>query len=149
VRFLSATRLVILCRTREEALAALGIVRAWTDEAGLKLHPAKTHVGDCRLPGQGFEFLGYRFEAGRRLVRKKSLAKLKDSIRAKTARNRGDSLKVVIADLNPMLRELVRLLQASPSGDILRARRLHSSAPEVDVAEAEEEVPLRDRNPYQ
>ena len=95
---------VILCRAREEALAALDIVRAWTDEAGLKLHPAKTHVGDCRLPGQGFEFLGYRFEAGRRLVRKKSLAKLKDSIRAKTARNRGDSLKAVIADLNPMLR---------------------------------------------
>jgi RNA-directed DNA polymerase len=95
---------VILCRAREEALAALDVVRAWTDEAGLKLHPAKTHVGDCRLPGQGFEFLGYRFEAGRRLVRKKSLAQLKDSIRAKTARNRGDSLKVVIADLNPMLR---------------------------------------------
>jgi RNA-directed DNA polymerase len=95
---------VILCRAREEALTALDIVRAWTDQAGLTLHPAKTHVGDCRLPGQGFEFLGYRFEAGRRLVRKKSLAKLKDSIRAKTARNRGDSLKVVIADLNPMLR---------------------------------------------
>jgi hypothetical protein len=56
---------VILCRAREEALAALDIVRAWTDKAGLKLHPAKTHVGDCRLPGQGFEFLGYRFEAGR------------------------------------------------------------------------------------
>jgi RNA-directed DNA polymerase len=104
VRSLSATRLVIVCCAREEALAALAVVRAWTDEAGLKLHPAKTHVGDCRLPGQGFEFLGYRFEAGRRLVRKKSLAKLKDSIRAKTARNRGDSLKVVIADLNPMLR---------------------------------------------
>jgi RNA-directed DNA polymerase len=95
---------VILCRAREEALAALDIVRSWTDEAGLKLHPGKTHVGDCRLPGHGFEFLGYRFEAGRRLVRKKSLGKLKDSIRAKTARNRGDSLKVVIADLNPVLR---------------------------------------------
>jgi len=104
VRSLSATRLVILCRTREEALTALGVVRAWTDAAGVKLHPTKTHVGDCRLPGQGFEFLGYRFEAGRRLVRKKSLAKLKDSIRAKTARNRGDSLEVVIAELNPTLR---------------------------------------------
>src|SRR5215467_3654994 len=49
---------VILCRTREEALTALGVVRAWTDAAGVKLHPTKTHVGDCRLPGQGFEFLG-------------------------------------------------------------------------------------------
>ena len=40
---------------------------------GLTLHPDKTQVGDCRQPGQGFDFLGYRFEAGRRLVRKKSL----------------------------------------------------------------------------
>ena len=35
------------------------------------------------MPGEGFEFLGYRFEAGRRLVRKKSLNKLKDTIREK------------------------------------------------------------------
>ena len=30
---------------------------------------------------QGFEFLGYRFEAGQRQVRQKSLNKFKDSIR--------------------------------------------------------------------
>ena len=64
----------------------------------------KTHVGDCRIPGQGFEFLGYRFEAGRRFVRKKSLAKLKDKIREKTGRCRGASLEQVIVDLNPVLR---------------------------------------------
>jgi len=73
-------------------------------ENGLLLHPEKTHVGDCRVPGQGFEFLGYRFEAGRRLVRKKSLDKLKDRIREKTGRNRGDSLERIIADLNRSLR---------------------------------------------
>ena len=61
-------------------------------------------VGDCRTPGEGFEFLGYRFEAGRRFVRKKSLNKLKDSIRNKTRRTCGKSLTHVIADLNPMLR---------------------------------------------
>jgi len=38
-------------------------------------------VGDCRQPGQGFEFLGYRFEAGERHMRKKSPTKLKESIR--------------------------------------------------------------------
>jgi len=95
---------VILCRSREEADAALVEVRAWVSENGLALHPEKTHVGDCRQPGQGFEFLGYRFEAGRRLVRKKSLAKLKDSIRDKTRRTRGVSLDRIIADLNPVLR---------------------------------------------
>ena len=95
---------VILCRTREDAVAALDEVRTWVTENGLTLHPEKTHVGDCRVPGQGFEFLGYRFEAGRRTVRKKSLDKLKDGIREKTGRSRGDSLKRIIADLNPKLR---------------------------------------------
>ena len=95
---------VILCRTREEAEAALEDVRAWVSENGLALHPEKTHVGDCRQPGQGFEFLGYRFEAGQRHVRKKSLTKLKDSIRAKTKRTRGDTLARIVADLNSLLR---------------------------------------------
>ena len=95
---------VILCRSREEADAALAEVRAWVNEVGLTLHPTKTHVGECRQPGQGFEFLGYRFEAGRRFVRKKSLNKLKDSIRDKTRRCGGVSLETVIAGLNPMLR---------------------------------------------
>ena len=95
---------VILCRTREEADAALDLVRAWVAGAGLTLHPMKTHTGDCRMPGQGFEFLGYRFEVGRRFVRKKSLAKLKDSIRDKTRRTRGDSLEVIVVDLNRTLR---------------------------------------------
>jgi RNA-directed DNA polymerase len=95
---------VILCRTREAADAALDEVHAWVEANGLTLHPEKTHVGDCRVPGQGFEFLGYRFEAGRRTVRKKSLDKLKDAIRERTRRTRGDSLGVVIADLNRVLR---------------------------------------------
>ena len=95
---------VILCRTREEADAALAEVRAWVNENGLALHPEKTHVGDCRQPGQGFEFLGYRFEAGQRHVRQKSLNKFKDSIREKTRRTRGDSLACAVADLNPLLR---------------------------------------------
>ena len=95
---------VILCRSREEADAALAEVRDWVTANGLTLHPDKTHVGDCRIPGQGFEFLGYRFEAGRRWVRKKSLDRLKDRIRGATRRTRGDSLARVIADLNPVLR---------------------------------------------
>jgi len=62
---------VILCRTREEADAALERVRAWVMANGLTLHPEKTHVGDCRNVGEGFAFLGYRFEAdGARCVRR-------------------------------------------------------------------------------
>ena len=95
---------VILCRTEAEAEAALRQVEAWVADNGLTLHPDKTRIGDSRQPGQGFEFLGYRFEAGRRLVRKKSLKALKDKVRARTIRSRGDSLERIIGDLNPTLR---------------------------------------------
>ncbi len=95
---------VVLCQSREEAEAALAQIRAWVLANGLALHADKTQVGDCRQPGQGFEFLGYRFEAGRRWVRRKSLTRLKERIRAKTQRSRGESLARIVADLNPLLR---------------------------------------------
>jgi len=95
---------VILCPTAEQAERALAEVREWVAANELTLHPDKTHVGDCRIEGQGFEFLGYRFEAGKRRVRKKSLKALKDKIRGKTRRTRGQSLRRIIADLNPMLK---------------------------------------------
>jgi RNA-directed DNA polymerase len=95
---------VVLCRSEEEAAAALAQVREWVEANGLTLHPDKTHMGDCRQPGQGFEFLGYRFEAGQRWVRAKSLKRLRDKVREKTRRTRGDSLERVIGDLNPILR---------------------------------------------
>jgi len=99
-----ADDLVVLCKSREEAEAALAALRRWVSANGLRLHPDKTRLGDCRKPGEGFEFLGYRFEAGRRFVRKKSLARLKGRIREKTRRTRGHSLARVIDDLNPVLR---------------------------------------------
>ena len=86
---------VVLCRTAQQAQAALGEVRAWVEQNGLKLNAGKTHVGDCRQAGQGFEFLGYRFEVGRRWVRRKSLLALRERIRQKTRRTRGDSLAFI------------------------------------------------------
>ena len=53
---------------------------------------------------EGFDFLGYRFEGGQRRPRAKSLEKLKDTIRAKTKRNSGGSLKAIIAEVNRTLR---------------------------------------------
>jgi len=95
---------VILCASAAEAEAALRQVSAWVAANGLTLHPDKTRIGDCLQPGQGFDFLGYRFEAGHRFVRQKSLDGFKDKVRAKTGRSRGDSLGCIIADLNPLLR---------------------------------------------
>jgi RNA-directed DNA polymerase len=95
---------VILCRSRVEADAALAQVAVWVNENGLVLHPEKTRIANCRKKGNGFEFLGYRFERGRRDVRRKSLDKLKETIRELTGRSRGVSLERVIGDLNPKLR---------------------------------------------
>lgn len=95
---------VILCHNQAQAQTALQQVQNWVNANGLTLHPDKTHLGNCMEKGQGFEFLGYRFENGKRLVRQKSLKALKDKIRSKTKRNRGDSLKRIIQDLNPMLK---------------------------------------------
>jgi len=95
---------VILCRSEAEARDTLHVVQAWAVENGLTLHPDKTRIGDCRQPGEGFDFLGYRFEAGRRLVRKKSLKALRDKLRSRTIRSRGDSLGRIIGDINPTLR---------------------------------------------
>jgi RNA-directed DNA polymerase len=95
---------VVLCASEAEARAALRQIAAWVDANGLTLHPQKTRVGDCLQPGQGFDFLGYRFEGRRRFVRDKSLRAFKDKLREKTSRSRGDSLARIIADLNPLLR---------------------------------------------
>ena len=95
---------VILCETASQAQEALEQVKHWVGQNALNLHPDKTHAGDCTQRGQGFEFLGYRFEAGRRWVRGKSLKSLKDKVREKTKRTRGESLRVVIKELGPMLK---------------------------------------------
>lgn len=95
---------VILCHSEQEARQALAHVQEWVTTNGLTLHPDKTHIGDCRQQGQGFDFLGYRFEAGKRWVRKKSLKAFKDKVRSRTRRTEGKSLRQVIALLNPMLR---------------------------------------------
>jgi len=94
---------VILCRSAEEAQAALEEVKRWTAEAGLSLHPDKTRIADARSK-EGFEFLGYCFCEGRRWPRRKSLLKFRDAIRTRTPRTSGASMDRIIANVNPVLR---------------------------------------------
>jgi RNA-directed DNA polymerase len=93
---------VVLCRTADEAQRALEQVRAWTAEAGLRLHPVKTRIVDTNQGG-GFDFLGYHFERGLRWPRRKSLDKLRHTIRARTRRTSGESLPVILGHLNRTL----------------------------------------------
>jgi RNA-directed DNA polymerase len=97
-----ADDLVVLCRTRKEATAALAHLAHWTTTAGLQLHPEKTRLVDATR-SQGFDFLGYHFAQGKRWPRKKSLQKLQARVRTQTRRNQGHSLPVIIADVNRTL----------------------------------------------
>src|SRR5712692_5778156 len=93
---------VILCRSEAVARAALAKVQRWTAQAGLRLHPDKTRIVDATQPG-GFDFLGYHFERGYRWPRRKSVAKLKATIRGKTRRTHGHSLRTTIETVNQTL----------------------------------------------
>jgi len=94
---------VVLCANREQAQKALEQISQWVEENGLKLHPTKTRLVDASQRG-GFDFLGYHFERGTKWPRKKSLDKLKDTIRIKTRRNNGRSMKAICRDLNRSLK---------------------------------------------
>ena len=95
---------VILSRSKEEAESALEEMKQWTEKAGLTLHPEKTRIVDARRKKGGFDFLGYHFERGLRWPREKSVKKLKETIKPKTKRANGRSLRAIIDDLNPRLR---------------------------------------------
>jgi RNA-directed DNA polymerase len=93
---------VILCRSQEEAQRALTAVAGWVAEAGLTLHPTKTRVVEAS--SAGFDFLGYHFRGAKHWPRQKSLAKLKDTLRAKTKRTNGTSLGTIIGAVTSTLR---------------------------------------------
>ena len=89
---------VILCRSQEQAEAALEEVRRFVQEAGLTLHPEKTHIVDSRE--RSFDFLGYSFRGKLRFPRAKSHSKLVDTIRRLTPRKSGQSLEATILGIN-------------------------------------------------
>jgi RNA-directed DNA polymerase len=96
---------VILCRSREEAEAALQAIEQWISAAGLVLHPEKTRLVDLNQDGAGFDFLGYHFRrGGKRWPRKKSVHQLKTQLREQTRRTNGQSLRCIIQEVNPTLR---------------------------------------------
>lgn len=103
-----ADDMVVLCRSHQEAQTALEKLREWMTQVGLTLHPDKTRTVDMNLADSHFDFLGYRFKRSRRgrlikLVRPKSLRKLRESIKPRTRRNNGRSMEVIVADINRTL----------------------------------------------
>ena len=104
-----ADDIVVLCRSHVEAEIALVKLREWMGEMSLTLHPDKTRVVDMHPPKSHFDFLGYRFHRTSRgrlvkLVRPKSLRKLRDTIKPRTKRTSGRSMEAMVAELNRTLR---------------------------------------------
>ena len=110
---------VILCRTAEDAARALELVRQWTADNGLTLHPTKTQVIDSRTTG--FDFLGYTFRGDQHWPRNKSLKKLKDTLRKKTQRTSGRSLLFVVKDVNRTLRGWFEYFQHSSYRNVFQS----------------------------
>ena len=107
---------VVVCRSEQEAQAALEQIQAWTDQTKLTLHPTKTQLIDFDH-SHGFDFLGYRFQLeqptqdGRyrqrgvaKWPKAKNLKKLKDEIRRRTKRCNRFGMQQIISRLNPLLR---------------------------------------------
>lgn len=99
---------VVCCRTEAEAQKALAELAAWTEAAGLTLHPTKTRIVSAVGKG-GFDFLGYHFEryhdgSGLKWPRAKSRKKLRDSLREKLRRGRSGSIPDIISAVNPILK---------------------------------------------
>src|SRR3989442_10691244 len=113
---------VVLCRSREEAEAALELVRDILAELGLELNPEKTRIVDLGEGREGFDFLGCHFHArvsGRLLERgirryylhrwpsARAMKRIRARVKALTDRRRRAGIKdnpEVIAELSPVLR---------------------------------------------
>lgn len=112
---------VVICRSREQAEAALALAGDILGGLGLQVHPDKTKVVDLREGREGFDFLGCHFRARmsgrlweqRGIVRyylqrwpsQRAMKRLREKIHDRTDRRyAGTDIRVVIDALNPILR---------------------------------------------
>jgi len=119
---------VILCQSEAEAQSALKEMRRWCEDNGLTLHPQKTRIADLSQVGEGFDFLGYRFQRTRnngirRWAGEKACKRLRERMRPVTRRTNGQSMQAVIATLNPILRGWCGYFKHSNASTLLKVDR--------------------------
>lgn len=107
---------VVLCPTQERACQARDLAEGTLGPLGLRLHPDKTRIIDLHHGAQGFDFLGFHHRMvaswkrpGRYWLHKwpspRAMASIRAKVRDRTAPSRvGWDLRVVVEDLNPVLR---------------------------------------------
>ena len=97
-----ADDVVLLCKSREEAEAALQLARDLLSKLKLSLSEEKTKVTSFK---EGFDFLGFRFQKSSRGVGNKSLRNFYEKVREATKRKQGNRPWPTLFDgLNPILR---------------------------------------------
>lgn len=121
IRF--ADDMLIMCRTKEEAVKALGEVRRLVEGLGLTLNMVKTNI---RHASKGFDFLGFTFREGfsKRLKRKvmvkypkkKSLCKVKTKLKELLKKMPlGKTMGEAIKACNPIIRGWVNYFRIGNS----------------------------------
>ena len=129
---------VVMCRTAEEAQAALHEVQAWVEDNGLTLHPDKTHVGDCREAGQGFDLPSLPLRSRAALGTQEEPEEPEGTHPGQDrTHTRGQSEKHHYG-LEPDAQRLVWLLQARASAGISETGRVHPTAAACAAAQAGE-----------
>ena len=108
----------------------LAKVRTWAEARGLRLHPDKTHLGDCRAARTGFPVLGLSLR-GRATLGAQGRASRPSRTRSAARRDAPAvrRLAQIVADLNPMLRGWFGYLKHAYRNDVPWHRRLPASAP--------------------
>lgn len=100
-----ADDILVLCRSRQEAEAALNKIRQILEgKLKLRLNSQKTRVIH---KSQGFDFLGYYFGCGYsdyKIPREKAIKALKNKVRFITRRQQPKSMSTIIDELNPVVR---------------------------------------------
>jgi RNA-directed DNA polymerase len=104
---------VVFCESKEDAEKSVSILTGWLKERGLTLSPEKTRIVHL---SEGFDFLGFNIrhykapktsKSGWKLLirpSKKSVQKIREKLRDKWVLLRSQNVKVVIKELNPVIR---------------------------------------------
>ena len=113
VQFPRATRLVVFCDCREDAIQVVRTLSEWLQSRGLRLSAEKTRIVHLT---EGFDFLGFNVRhypapgtsrAGFKLLikpSKKSVLELRKRLRDIWLQLRGQNVQAITKRLNPVIR---------------------------------------------
>lgn len=97
-----ADDILILCKSKRSAEHALEVAGEYLEKTlQLKVNREKTHVTHCM---RGIKYLGVEIFCSFTRIQDKKLKSFKQKVRRITRRNQGRNLKVILVELNPVIR---------------------------------------------